>query len=1766
MATVDSLEIQIASDAKKAYTELDRITKGINSIAEALKTIDVNAISSQFKKLSDGISKIDTKGMSNISKSADGVEKSIRKVAETAKKQIKTKITFDSSDYQSAIKELSGKFSEAGKEFKFNGNFDQLQKQSDKLSASLGNLLEKQKKIISVGKISPESRVFSNLQYDISDTTNKLSILQNAIKNFKSPEAKSFEQLNPDFKIIKANADFSEIESSAEQIKSKVGSVLESIPEKARYSVEKAKESLSEAMKSAHMEEPDMGSFRNFTKEIADATAKLKELETAGKGMGSDEWDEAYIALQKVKEKAKEYKAQLDNPSDGIEDDIKQTNSLGNKIEELREKLKELKAQGLNFGDTKFDKTYVQLNKAETELKEYRTNLNSAGKESKNFSGISVPNFQKVKNSLKSMGNTVLDVGKKLASFPSIMKKFNGSTTNVSNGFKSIKGAILSAVGTIAGGVGAFNLLKESIDLSSDLTEQQNVIDVSFGKYKKSIEGLAKVSVPEFGMSELTAKTIAGRFQSMGIAIGYSQKQMSGMSVELTKLAADMASFYNVEQADVAKSLESVFTGTTAPMRRYGVDLTQATLEEWAHKQGIDAKMKSMSQAEKTMLRYQYVMANTSAAHGDFARTADTWANQIRVLKQSFEVLGSTVGGVLINVLKPFVKGLNTIMGYINEFAKTVSNALGKIFGWTFEEGGGVVNDASDATEDLAGGMEDVADATEDAKKKQKEFNKQLAKFDELNNYTTSEKGGKDKDKGSGDLSGLGSASDGKWIQGKSIVKEFESEIDSLYELGKYIGDTLKKAMDSIDWDGVYKKARNFGKGLASFLNGLISPGLFSSLGRTISNSLNTALHFLNSFGETFNWKNFGNSIAAGINSFFKNFDWELAAETFATLANGILTSALEAIKKIKWKKIGKSIAYSIKTFFKKFDWDLLPKTFNALANGILDAVLGALDEIKIKDLKKVVQKIADLISDLDVGGITFKLGKIVNKLVQSFYTIVSNKDTWKNLGQKIADGINGFFKGMNEINVETGLNGFQSLGKSFSSTISGLFKTISNTLKKTDWEKIGGSIVDVFANINWVDILTGAGDVVVSLAKGIFNLLKGALKKDIEYLKKYLPEWIKNIGTFFIELGIKIKQKAKDFSKDVEKFVKDLPRNFISILIKIGSKARDVEKKIEDFISELPKKAFGFSLKIISTAIDVSEKINNFIKGIPEKSFGFGLEILSTIEDISDKISKFIGEIPEKAVKFALKIGEKATDVAEKIEKFIPKIPIKLYGFGLKIKDKADEVGKKIKNFITTIPEKLYGIGMKVKDTPKEFKEKIESFIKKVKAIGVIAIAISATLNDAFTKPLKAAWNGLARSINAGISKINKIPGVNIGTLPTLEKGGVYKNGVWKKIAQYASGGSPTHGTLFAAGEAGPEIVGHIGSRTEVLNQSQLASVMYSAVGSAIKGTVYPYLKKISEAVRKQSIFVDFSTDEETDSQGEGDVQKEQQTEFVVSTKDIIEINSLNNDFNDMVIGWEARIEELAGKIRESVGETLKESTEDLFNGIGEKLNDTWSNAQEILSGIPEYIETNVKSPISEKISGIFEPVKGFLEETQKNIDNMKTSFVDIWNEICTVYQEAIGKLKTSSSGFFKSLNSSISSSSAKINDLLRSMGDVNIKTSSSKKFKVEKGKVAVKAYAAGGFPDTGQLFIARERGAELVGDIGGRTSVTNNDQIVEAVSEGVANAVYPAVYNAIMAAMPNSGSGDISIQIDGDSVFRVVRNKNEEFRKRNGKGAFSF
>lgn len=593
-------------------------------------------------------------------------------------------------------------------------------------------------------------------------------------------------------------------------------------------------------------------------------------------------------------------------------------------------------------------------------------------------------NIIRMTEALANLAKTGASSGRAATSLGKSLNIFSGSA----NKAKSSSFSLASAFGKLYASYWllfrAFSKIKDAIDISSSLTEVENVVRTTFGNYEKLIQDFSKTSIQDFGMSELTAKQVASRFQAMGTAMGFSQGKMADMSLQLTKLTADMASFYDMEQSDVARNLQAVFTGETEPLRKYGLDLTQATLKEWAMKQGLDADISSMTQAEKTMLRYQYVMANTAAAQGDFARTSDTWANQVRILKQSFEQLAAIIGGALINAFKPFVRTLNAVMQKVIAFATTVTNALGSIFGWKFEiSAGGLADDWSDA----AGSAADIADSTGQAAKNVEKMNKGLRAFDELNLITTPDNSSGSGSGGSGGGGASGGGASGGLVRVDTIFKDYESQIRSLRELGAYISDALSDAMESIDWDRIYSKARNFGKGLADFLNGLITPRLFGDVGMTIASALNTAIYSALSFGEEFDWTNLGDSIAEGVNRFFETFDFSALGRTINTWVHGIYDTITTAIGNIKWSEVWDGVT----DFLSEIDLETISLIIGAFAlkyagkiltGKILKETIGKLISEKFvaafgqESVKSILSYVVPISLSIAVGALTFTIGK----------------------------------------------------------------------------------------------------------------------------------------------------------------------------------------------------------------------------------------------------------------------------------------------------------------------------------------------------------------------------------------------------------------------------------------------------------------------------------------------------------------------------------------------------------------------------------------------------------------------------------------------------------------------------------------------------------------------------------------------------------------------------------------------------------------------
>lgn len=317
----------------------------------------------------------------------------------------------------------------------------------------------------------------------------------------------------------------------------------------------------------------------------------------------------------------------------------------------------------------------------------------------------------------------------------------------------------------------------QCIELGSDLAEVQNVVDVTFPRMSKQVDDFAKNAITSFGLSETMAKRFTGTFGAMAKAFGFGEQAAYEMSTTLTGLAGDVASFYNISQDEAYTKLKSVFTGETETLKDLGIVMTQSALDSYALANGYGKVTAKMSEAEKVALRYKFVQDQLALASGDFIRTADGWANQVRVLKLQFDSLKATIGQGLINVLTPVIQVINRIISKLMSLANAFKAFTEMVTG---KKGGGGASaatagmDAMAQSADKAGAAAGGAGGA--AKKAAKDMKSVSTGIDELNIINP------DTDSGG---SGSGGGADGGYSADEFDMGELDTsavdEMDSKY-------------------------------------------------------------------------------------------------------------------------------------------------------------------------------------------------------------------------------------------------------------------------------------------------------------------------------------------------------------------------------------------------------------------------------------------------------------------------------------------------------------------------------------------------------------------------------------------------------------------------------------------------------------------------------------------------------------------------------------------------------------------------------------------------------------------------------------------------------------------------------------------------------------------------------------------------------------------------------------------------------------------------
>ena len=820
-------------------------------------------------------------------------------------------------------------------------------------------------------------------------------------------------------------------------------------------------------------------------------------------------------------------------------------------------------------------------------------------------------------------------------------------TSGVQNGVSAIRqsfnglGSVVKKIGILIGGAFAIGKLaqfgKECVELGSNLTEVQNVVDVTFTTMSDKVNEFAKNAMTSAGLSETMAKRYVGTFGAMSKSFGFSEAQAYDMSTALTQLTGDVASFYNISQDLAYIKLKSVFTGETETLKDLGVVMTQSALDQFALANGYGKTTSAMTEQEKVALRLAFVQKQLSAASGDFIRTSDSWANQVRVMQLQLQSLKATVGQGLINLFTPVLRVINILLGKLatlaNAFKSFTELITGKkSSGQTGASGAGLVGtdaiadtadqygDAANNAEKLADATNDTADATKKATKAAKGY---LSPLDEINNYST-DKSTDSSSKVPGATGGLAdqmkdavqNVDYGKLAEGETVLdnmsKPLKKIIDRFKQLAKLIAkgfwdglgdyepilDGIKKDLDSI-WKSlkdiftdseVTKAANNFLDSFA-YAIGQVA-GSFARIGLTIAQNIiggiekflkqNTQRiknYLIDMFNIGSEISQIAGNLAVAFADVFSVFGGETAQQITADLI-GIFAEIGMVLTETA-AKLGRDILNMIaQPFIDNKD----------ILKSAIEGSLGVIETVT-SGVLTVVQNLSDAISRLYDEHVKPFFDSIANGLSSIFGTLITGYNTYVlPIFQGLAEQIKGLLEG--------------PLGDAILKIETFLGKLIDSL--KLLWESVLVPLINwIIANLLPVmaEVINVVGTVAIKVIKSLIKIIG-----DVADTLSGIIDFLVGVFTGDWELawqGIKeIADGTWNFIKDVVsgawEIIKTVTKGALSIIKSIISTAWNAIKALTSTIWNAIKKTLsGLWNSLKSTASTVFNAIKTKVVGV---------------------------------------------------------------------------------------------------------------------------------------------------------------------------------------------------------------------------------------------------------------------------------------------------------------------------------------------------------------------------------------------------------------------------------------------------------------------------------------------------------------------------------------------------------------------------------------
>lgn len=630
-----------------------------------------------------------------------------------------------------------------------------------------------------------------------------------------------------------------------------------------------------------------------------------------------------------------------------------------------------------------------------------------------------------------------------------------------------------------------YNFSKACIQAASDLEEVQNVVDTVFGESSAIIDNFAKNAVKSLGLSELSVKKYASTMGAMLKSMKLSDKQVLVMSQNMTALAGDMASFYNLSGDEAFNKIRAGISGETEPLKQLGINMSVANMEAYALSQGIDKSYNSMTQAEQAILRYNYLLDVTRDAQGDFARTSGNWANQVRVLSEQWNNFKSVLGSSFIQVLTPVIQALNMIMGKLILAGQYFQRFIYMITGVKPE-----TKAASKAVENLGGSLDN---ATKKAKKTEKAL-KGLQSFDKLNVLDSGS--GSDSDSDGGGAGGMA-------INDAYDFSDITTATDALDSTFEEIDKKLQqmKTLFEAAWNSdVVQSFAYAAKEYIQFLYDFVvamGTALFENLQLTWENIRLNVEETLSNITEL--WTLFWTDLGDTINEYSQPI-----IDGMVGLFNSVWTDGVDPlIQQITkcwrdftsillelWKKYGKDILDDLGEFVVK-TIELFQSIWDNVLEPIITPFLETISWLWDKHLKGMIQNIGEFIAELIDGAL-----KIYNKFIQPIVMWLLEKlaPAWSFLSSTVIGLLGSMF-------------GFiLDIVSSIRRVLTGLIKFITGVFTG-DWKKAWTGVKDIFKGI--FDMLKS---IVTTPINYIIDVLNGLIA-GINKIKFDVPDWVPVIG-----------------------------------------------------------------------------------------------------------------------------------------------------------------------------------------------------------------------------------------------------------------------------------------------------------------------------------------------------------------------------------------------------------------------------------------------------------------------------------------------------------------------------------------------------------------------------------------------------------------------------------------------------------------------------